>query len=109
MILPAVLALVQGAPATSAELAGGSVEREDGSVVIDILAPPACTSREGEIVVCGETPQSGDMAVPGGEEGGVPQAQVPLGKGSALGITGATAELIGARSQRAMVTLTVNY
>ncbi|ARU16234.1 hypothetical protein [Croceicoccus marinus] len=75
MILPAALSLIQGAPATAAELAGGSVEREDGSVVIDILAPPTCTSREGEIVVCAETPQSGDMAAPGGEESGVSQGR----------------------------------
>lgn len=97
MILLAALSLFQGAPATAAELAGGSVEREDGSVVIDILAPPTCTSREGEIVVCAETPQSGDMVAPGGEGSGVSQSRVPLGKDSALGLAGVTVGPSGAR------------
>ena len=108
MILLAAV-LIQSAPVTSDQLSGGSVERDDGSVVIDILARPVCTSDSGEIVVCADRPETEEAITPEPEPGGLPKARLAIGKDAALAVTAESVDMNGAISQRAMMTVIVRY
>ena len=108
MILLAAM-MMQSASVTSDQLSGGSVERDDGSVVIDVLARPVCTSNSGEIVVCADRPETEETITPEPEPGGLPKARVAVGKDAALAVTAESVDMNGAISQRAMMTMTVRY
>jgi len=108
VILLAVM-MMQSAPVTSDQLSGGSVERDDGSVVIDVLARPVCTSDSGEIVVCADRPETAEAKAAEGEVGGLPKARLAIGKDAALAVTAESVDMNGAISQRAMMTVTVRY
>ncbi len=108
MILLAVM-MMQSAPVTSDQLSGGSMERDDGSVVIDVLARRVCTSDSGEIVVCADRPETPEVKAAEAETSGLPKARLAIGKDAALAVTAESVDMNGAISQRAMMTVTVRY